>query len=41
MLNFGVIIFVDRIIDWVNSIVLSEKKIDKGEVIKIRVCLDF
>lgn len=40
MLNLGVITPVDRTTDWVNSIVLSEKKTDKGEVTKIRVCLD-
>ena len=40
MLNLGVITPVDRPTDWVNSIVLSEKKNDKGEVTKLRVCLD-
>lgn len=40
MLNLGVITPVDRPTHWVNSIVLSEKKTDKGEVTKIRVCLD-
>ena len=40
MLNLGVITPVDRTTDWVNSIVLSEKKTEKGEVTKIRVCLD-
>ena len=40
MLNLGVITPVDRPTNWVNSIVLSEKKTDKGEVTKIRVCLD-
>ena len=40
MLNLGVIAPVDRPTDWVNSIVLSKKKTDKGEVTKFRVCLD-
>ena len=40
MLNLGVITPVDRPTNWVNSIVLSEKKTDKGEVTKIRVCSD-
>ena len=40
MLNLGVIAPVDRPTDWVNSIVLSETKNGKGEVTKIRVCLD-
>ena len=30
----------DRPTDWVNSIVLSKTKNDKGEVTKLRVCLD-
>ena len=40
MLNLGVLAPVDRPTDWVNSIVLSEIKNDKGEVTKLRVRLD-
>ena len=40
ILNLGDLTPVDRPTHWVNSIVLSEKKTDKGEVTKIRVCLD-
>lgn len=40
MLRLGVIETVDKPTDWVNSIVLSETTNDKGEVTKLRVCLD-
>lgn len=40
MLNLGVIAPVDRPTDWVNIIVLSETKNDKGEVTKLRVYQD-
>ena len=40
MVELGVLIPVSEPTDWVNSIVLSETTNDKGEVTKIRVCLD-
>lgn len=40
MVKLGVLIPVSQPTDWVNSIVLSETTNDKGEVTKIRVCLD-
>lgn len=40
MIELGVLIPVSEPTDWVNSIVLSETTNDKGEVTKIRVCLD-
>lgn len=39
MLNLGVIAPVDRPTDWVNSIVLSENKTDKGEVTRAQSLL--
>ena len=36
----GVITRVDTPTDWVNCIVLSESTNDKGEITKLRVCLD-
>jgi len=40
MLEAGIIAPVDTPTDWVNSIVLSETTDDKGNIAKIRVCLD-
>ena len=40
MLELGVITRVDTPTDWVNSIVLSETTNEKGEIAKLRVCLD-
>ena len=40
MLKLGVIMPVKKPTDWVNSIVLSETTNDKGEITKVRVCLD-
>ncbi len=40
MLKLGVITPVDKPTDWVNSIVLSETTNKKGEITKLRVCLD-
>ena len=40
MLELGVITTVDTPTDWVNSIVLSETTNEKGEITKLRVCLD-
>jgi hypothetical protein len=40
MLELGVISPVDKPTDWVNSIVLSETTNEKGEITKLRVCLD-
>lgn len=40
MLELGVITEVNTPTDWVNSIVLSESTNDKGEITKLRVCLD-
>ena len=40
MVELGVLIPVSEPTDWVNSIVLSETTNDKGEVTKIRACLD-
>ena len=40
MVELGVLIPVSEPTGWVNSIVLSETTNDKGEVTKIRVCLD-
>ena len=40
MLKLGVIMPVEKPTDWVNSIVLSETTHDKGEITKLRVCLD-
>ena len=40
MVELGVLIPVSEPTDWVNSIVLSETTNDRGEVTKIRVCLD-
>ena len=40
MLELGVITRVDTPTDWVNSIVLSETTNEKGEITKLRVCLD-
>ena len=40
MLKLGVITPVDKPSDWVNSIVLSETTNKKGEITKLRVCLD-
>ena len=40
MLESGVITTVDTPTDWVNSIVLSETTNEKGEITKLRVCLD-
>ncbi|XP_048583419.1 uncharacterized protein K02A2.6-like [Nematostella vectensis] len=40
MLEAGIIEPVDTPTDWVNSIVLTETTNDKGEITKIRVCLD-
>ena len=40
MVELGVLTPVSEPTDWVNSIVLSETTNDKGEVTKIRVCLD-
>lgn len=39
MLNLGVIAPVDRPTDWVNRIVLSENKTDKGEVTRAQSLL--
>ena len=40
MVELGVLIPVSEPTDWVNSIVLSETTNDRGEVTRIRVCLD-
>ena len=40
MLELGVITRVDTPTDWVNSIVLSETTNEKGDITKLRVCLD-
>ena len=40
MRELGVITRVDTLTDWVNRIVLSESTNDKGEITKLRVCLD-
>ncbi len=40
MLKLGVRTPVDKPTDWVNSIVLSETTNKKGEITKLRVCLD-
>jgi len=40
MVELGVLVPVSEPTDWVNSILLSETSNDKGEVTKIRVCLD-
>ena len=40
MVELGVLIPVSEPTDWVNSIVLSDTTNDRGEVKKIRVCLD-
>ena len=40
MLELGVITRVDTPTDWVNSIVLSETTNEKGEITKLRICLD-
>ena len=40
MVELGVLIPVSEPTDWVNSIVLSKTTTDRGEVTKIRVCLD-
>ena len=40
MVELGVLIPVSEPTDWVNSVVLSETTNGKGEVTKIRVCLD-
>lgn len=40
MVQLGVIVPVNEPTDWVNNIVLSETKNAKGEVTKVRVCLD-
>ena len=40
MVELGVLIPVSEPTDWVNSIVLSETTNHRGEITKIRVCLD-
>jgi hypothetical protein len=40
MLKLGVIIPVEKPTDWVNSVVLSETTNSKGEIVKVRLCLD-
>ena len=40
LLKLGVIMPVEKPTDWVNSIVLSETTNSKGEITKLRVCLD-
>ena len=40
MVELGVLIPFSEPTDWVNSIVLSKMTNDRGEVTKIRVCLD-
>lgn len=40
LLELGVITPVERPTDWVNSVVLSETTSDKGEIVKVRLCLD-
>jgi hypothetical protein len=40
MLKLGVITPVERPTDWVNSVVLGKTTNSKGEIIKVRLCLD-
>ena len=40
IVGLSVILRVDTLTDWVNSTVLSESTNDKGEITKLRVCLD-
>ncbi|CAB4012215.1 Hypothetical predicted protein [Paramuricea clavata] len=40
MLKLGVITPVEKPTDWVNSVVLSETTNNKGEIVKVRLCLD-
>ncbi|CAB4039009.1 Hypothetical predicted protein [Paramuricea clavata] len=40
MLKLGVITPVEKPTEWVNSVVLSETTNSKGEIVKVRLCLD-